>query len=386
MEGPFLRSGLPPFCLERWQSRRETRARINLSESGVEPPPWEYVAFQAGELGDVDLGYGWTRGSPELRRRISEVIYEGEVDPDDVVVTAGSAEANLAVVLGLVGPGDVVVVDMPNYMQVHGLLQMVGARIVEAWRSPHDGWRLPGDEIARLILDLEPRAVFITNPNNPTGNVDTSSLWDLASAASSTGTILVYDEVYRGLELGEPRAASILEAAHDYEARAISVAGLSKAYGLPGLRIGWAAASDSLLAERVWAAKDYSSISVSRLSEAIAVRMMEEDVLEDLLERGRGIVEANLEAFHRALAGTLEYVEPRGGAFIFARVPGVEDTYTLAEQLFREKGVLVNPGECFDMPGYLRIGLGKADQGLAEEGYREIRRFLEERLEGEKGG
>jgi len=383
VSGPFLRSGLPPFCLERWQSERETYAKINLSESGVEPPSWDYIEYAIDGLDAVDLGYGWTRGSPLLRERIAYGPYDGAAEPDEIIVTSGSAEANLAVVLSLIGPGDIVVIDMPNYMQVHGLATMVGARIVEAWRSPQDGWRIPVKEILSIMYDLEPRAVFITNPNNPTGNVDYDALWDLATAGGDLGTIIVFDEVYRGLELDHPTPPTILEAANDSMARAVSVSGLSKAYGLPGLRIGWAATNDPFLARKIWAAKDYTTISVSRLSEAVAAEVLREDVMADLLVRGREIVSANLESFRRILGGRLEWVEPMAGAFVFARVPGVEDTRGLAEQLYREKGVLVNPGECFDMPGYLRIGLGKADHELAAQGYRLIAEFLEEHGLGE---
>jgi len=101
-----------------------------LSESGVEPPPWRFLEVHGVRLHPVGLGYGWTRGSPGLRRAIAEHVYAGLVGADNVVVTVGGAEANLLAVTALVAPGDTVVVDRPNYMQVEGLLRGRGARVV----------------------------------------------------------------------------------------------------------------------------------------------------------------------------------------------------------------------------------------------------------------
>ncbi len=352
------------FCLERWQSERETTARYLLSESGVSPLRLGELEELVGGLGlgEVELGYGWTRGSPGLREGIAG-LYRGAVEPEGVVATAGSAEANLLAVLSLVKPGDTVVVDMPNYMQVWGLLRLRGARIVEAWRSPRDGWRLPVARLVQLIESMRPRAVFVTNPNNPTGSVaGEKELAEIAAAAERTGTVLVFDEVYRGLEHGGARAPSIVEVAAP--GRAVSVSGLSKAYGLPGLRLGWLAA-DRGTAERAWAVKDYTSIAVSRLSDHIASKLLNTPgAVEALLERARRIVSGNLAALREALArpenrGLLEPWWPMAGAFLLARLPWARRADTVAEELYRVEGVLAVPGECFLLEeASLRIGLG----------------------------
>ena len=357
-------AGLPRFCLERWQSLHETQARVLLSESGVEPLPLRMLEEDYGlslGLGDTVLGYGWTQGSPELREAIAG-LYEG-AGPGNVLATCGSAEANLLAVLALVQPGDTVVVDMPNYMQVWGLLRLRGARVLEAWRSPVEGWRLPVDKLVGLVEEHRPRAVFVTNPNNPTGSAAYErELEELAEAARRAGSVLVFDEVYRGLEHATGRRVpSIVEVA-GLDA-AVAVGGLSKVYGLPGLRVGWLVAGEETV-ERAWSVKDYTTIAVPMLGDRIASRVLgSPDVRAALEERARRIVRANLETLRRLLAepgyrGLLEPYWPAAGAYLLARVPWTRETMGLAERLFQRRSVLVNPGECFMLPGTLRIGLG----------------------------
>ncbi|MCC6033056.1 MAG: aminotransferase class I/II-fold pyridoxal phosphate-dependent enzyme [Desulfurococcaceae archaeon] len=353
-------SGLPVFCLERWQSLHETSARVLLSDSGVHPLSIAELSdygLSLDQLSRVELGYGWTKGSPKLRERISE-IYGGSVGPENVLVTNGSAEANLLTVLGLVRSSDLVLVDVPNYMQIPGLLKWLGARVIFLRRNPPD-WSFPIDDAISLMRQHKPKAMFVNDPNNPTGTYMTGrELEELSYEAEKTGTTLVFDEVYWGSELQEPRP-SVLEIASS--GQAVSVSGLSKVYGLPGLRVGWVAGSEKLIS-RLWSLKDYTTIAPSILSDHIASVMLERDNVKRLRERAKSIVRGNLEILEGAYseAGDLfEVVWPSAGAYFLARIPWSDDTLMIAHELFREYGVLVNPGECFEIPGYLRVGLGQ---------------------------
>ncbi len=368
--------GLPVFCLERWQSLNETRRGVVvLSESGVEPPSPEELEGLGVDFSSVlrvGLGYGWTKGLPLLRERIASTVYGGVVGSEEVVVTAGGgAEANLVALLASVAEGDTVIVDMPSYMQARGLLERLGARVVEVWRSPEDGWRLPVERIVELIGELRPRLVYLVNPNNPTGSVASrGELEAVAEEAARRGALLVVDEVYRGLELpGSPAAASVLEAAAAAGAEAVSVGSLSKAAGLPGLRIGWLAASSGRLADRLWAVKDYTSIAAAKPSEALAAEVLEPSVYGRLLERARGIAARNVGLLREALARVpgVEPYPPRAGAFLLASIPAPGTL--AAEALLEGHGLLVNPGECFRVPRSLRVGAGVADEAEAREAY-----------------
>ncbi|MCE4600865.1 MAG: pyridoxal phosphate-dependent aminotransferase [Desulfurococcales archaeon] len=378
---------LPPFCLERWQSERETSAEILLSESGVDPVTLEYLKSIGVDvdLYSVDLGYGWTRGSPGLRKRIAELY--SVINEDQVLVTTGSAEANLLAVATIVKPGDIVVVDMPNYMQVHGLLQARSAEIYEAWRSPQKEWSMPIEDLLELLRKRKPRAVFVTNPNNPTGRVEREALESLVEEAAKHNTVVIVDEVYKGLEHSTTPAPSILEYASKYNVPAVSVAGLSKVYGLPGLRIGWIASTDSGIIEKAWSIKDYTTISPPRLSEAVAEAVLSPYIRGKLVERAQRIVRRNLELLREELAGAEGLVEPwwpEAGAFMLLRIPWARDTLSLSQRIYTDYRLLVNPGECFELPGVIRIGLGTSDDEASRKAYSTLFKALRELKE--KGG
>ncbi len=370
--GGMVVSGLPFFCLERWQSLHETRVEVLLSESGVHPLSLrELEELGAAVDRGLELGYGWTAGSPRLRRAIAS-LYNAPIGEGNVLVTNGSAEANLVTTLSIVEPGDTVLVDMPSYMQVRGLLEFRGARVVEVWRRPGEGWRLPVEEYAKLIEAHRPKAVFVNNPNNPTGSrARRGELEKLSSAAAEHGAMLVFDEVYRGLEHDGARTPSIVEVAG--LDNAVAVGGLSKVYGLPGLRIGWIVASEKIV-ERAWAVKDYTSIAPSILSDHIAGQLLSNPSNVEALEaRARRIVAENLETLGEVISefpGLLEIVRPEAGAYTLARTPWTRDTMSLAQRLVEDYSILVVPGECFGLPGYLRIGLGSRPETFRRQAKR----------------
>lgn len=351
--------GLQSFCLERWQSLHETRVNVALSESGVQPLSVYELAEYGVDLRKVlslEVGYGWTKGSPGLREKISG-LYGGAVDAESVVVTNGSAEANLTSLLSVVRPGDTVLVDMPNYMQVPGLLKWVKARTIPLWRSPPD-WRFPIGDALDLMRKYRPKVLFVNDPNNPTGAVmSESELRELTQESESAGTLLVFDEVYWGSEIRVNRP-SILEVAG--VEHAISISGLSKVYGLPGLRVGWVAGNRRIV-DRVWSVKDYTSIATSILSDYIASAILESDNVKKLRERAKNIVRNNLETLKEVLASdkVIEPHRPEAGAYVLARIPWSDDTLTVSYRLFRDYSILINPGECFELPGYVRIGAGQ---------------------------
>ncbi|GBF09963.1 aspartate aminotransferase [Aeropyrum pernix] len=373
--------GLPVFCLERWQSTLENSAKYLLSESGVEPPAAEML-IQLGVDLDVRsavLGYGWTLGEPGLRESVASVYYRGLVDSEQVIITTGSAEANLLSVISLVAPGDRVIFDMPNYMQIHGLLRMRGARILEAWRKREHGWKLDPGLYAELLRREKPRAVFITNPNNPTGSVaGHKALSEIAAEAARAGSILVFDELYRGLEHSTEPAPTILEPALEHGAHSISVSGLSKVYGLPGLRIGWAAATSRRLRDRLWMVKDYTTISPPKPSENIARQILEKGVWTKLAERGRRIVLSNLEILEDLTTRfrTAKLWRPDAGAYALVETT-VGDTLSFAYKLYQTHSILVNPGECFKLPGTIRLGLGHENRESFKKSVALTLNFLE---------
>src|SRR5437667_157217 len=235
---PPLRSG--PLELERWQSTWENRVRYTLSESCVHPLSIQELLGLAGAsaapLLDVRLGYSQSNGTDLLRGRIA-ALYEG-VAPEQILVTTGSAEANFVVCWRLVEPGDRVTVMLPNYLQTWGLAQNFGAQVRGFALRAEAQWE-PALEEVRSAIAPGTKLVVVTNPHNPTGHVLSQEMRQaIVSRAAEVGAWLLADEVYQGAERDGATTPSFWGS---YE-RVIVVNGLSKAYGLPGLRIGWVVA------------------------------------------------------------------------------------------------------------------------------------------------
>ncbi|HSH46000.1 MAG TPA: aminotransferase class I/II-fold pyridoxal phosphate-dependent enzyme [Longimicrobiales bacterium] len=364
-----------PFVMERWQSHWENRVRYNLSESGVEPLTLGELLELAGEREtalDTPLSYGQSNGTEPLRQRIA-ALYPG-AGVDDVVVTNGSAEANFAVTWRLVEPGDAVAALLPTYMQVPGLVEGLGGSLREIPLREETGWQPDPDDITRTIT-YGTRLVVVTNPQNPTGaTLGEEAIDAILSAARAVGAWVLADEVYAGAEVDGEETPSLYGR---YE-RVIATGSLSKAYGLPGLRIGWAVLPSSAreLAEDIWARKDYTTISPGLLTDRLAAMALREDVRPRILERTRGIIRQNLEIVRAwARENGLVVTPHRAGAVCLVRYDAPLASDELAERLRVEQDTLAVPGAHFGLGKYLRIGFGIEATPL-REGLERVSRLL----------
>jgi aspartate/methionine/tyrosine aminotransferase len=283
--------------------------------------------------------------------------------PAHVQVTNGGSEANLVTLIALVQPGDEIVVMMPNYMQVPGLARGLGAA-VRTWPLIEDHsaaagaarWRPDVAGLEALVNDRT-RAILICNPNNPTAARCTARELDaICAAAARVGAWVVSDEIYRGAELDGAETASIWGR---YD-RAIVTSGLSKAYALPGLRIGWVVAPPPLV-EELWGIHDYTTIAPGAVNDCLARVALAPARRELLLARTRGILRTNYPVLRRWIerrGSFLSHIAPEAGAIAFVRYSYPLNSTALAERIRDEQSVLVVPGDHFEMDGYLRIGFG----------------------------
>jgi aspartate/methionine/tyrosine aminotransferase len=362
---------LETFALERLQSTWENRVAWNLSESGVHPLRLEELADSEDDRLAVmaqELGYTQTNGTVELRTAIAAMY--GGATADHVEVTNGGSEANCVVLWRLIEPGDEAVVMVPNYMQVRGLARALGAT-VRHWRLVDDHgsgggaprWRPDLDALASLVTPRT-KVILICNPNNPTGARLTDPELDaICHAASRVGAWVVSDEIYRGAELD---GVDTPTAWGRYE-RVIVTSGLSKAYGLPGLRIGWVVAPPSLV-EELWGIHDYTTIAPGALSDRLARVALRPSRQERLLARTRGMLRTNYPIVRRWIerrSPHLSHIAPEAGAIVFVRYAHPINSTTLIERLRDEQSVLLVPGDHFEMDGYLRIGFGSDPGYLA---------------------
>jgi aspartate/methionine/tyrosine aminotransferase len=306
-------------------------------------------------LDDLLLGYGDHLGDPVLRDAVAAAA-DG-VRANDVLVTPGAAAALFATATSVLEPGDHAVVVRTNYATNLETPRAIGADLDVVDLSFDDGWRLDVERVAKLVRSGETRLISVTCPHNPTGTLlDLAALHALVELAESSGAVLLVDETYRDLTHGTP-----LPMAATLSSRAISVSSMSKAYGLPGLRVGWAVCRDARLAETLLAAKEQIVICGATIDEAIAGRVLvdRDRILPTILQE----VRARLDIVRTWLAGqdTFEWIEPAGGVVGLVRFrPDVDvDTARFYEVLLAGYGTYVGPGHWFEVDDrHFRLGFG----------------------------
>ncbi len=355
-----------PFEMERWQSTWENRVRYNLSESGVHPMTvaelLEIAGLEPAVVLDQRLVYSQSNGTDELREAIA-ALYPGAT-PAQVLVTNGGSEANYTTTWSLLEPDDVIVMQRPNYMQAWGVAEAFGREVRGFHLVEERGWRPDLDELNDRA-DGAVKLIIVTNPNNPTGAILADDEIDrIVAAADRVGAWILADEIYAGAELDGVRSPTFWGR---YD-RVVITSGLSKAYGLPGLRLGWAVGPADFI-ERLWSYKDYTSIAPGTLSDLLARAALRPQTRHRIEERTRDILRRNL----RLLADWLSersdifrFHEPRAGAICYTRYELDINSSALARRLKDEGNVLVVPGDHFHMDGYLRIGYGAPTHELGE--------------------
>ena len=349
---------IAPFALERWFAEVEADADVMLAESGVRP-----LSVDRFDTEPDDLGYVIpTAGDPEFRAELGAVHGRSA---DGTLFTCGTQEANLLTLLTLAETHAVVVT--PTYGSLTGLPEA----LCEVTRVPLDrpGWTLDPDAVADALRPDTDVAV-VANPNNPTGRYhDESTMRAIYERCADNGTHLLCDEVYRLL------ADDPFEPVSSFGRYGISTGGVSKAFGLAGLRFGWLCGPRAVVAAAEhW--KDYTTISPPRIGHHVARQAF--DRRESILAENREHVAENravLEAFLEEYG--LRWSDPDCGVNAFLEVPGgFAGGESLCRSLVESESVVLAPGEAFDRPEWARIGFGLPRAEL-EEGLSRFGAFLE---------
>ncbi|MFJ4189453.1 capreomycidine synthase [Kitasatospora sp. NPDC089509] len=347
--------------LEDFLRDRYHEADIDISSSGVEPYTVAdlrgLLGFDMEELAAVSLRDSQSAGGDELRALIAARYGLG--DPGRVLVGNGSTEAQLLFLAALLEPGDEVVIVEPAY---HSLLAPVRARgcRVRRWRlRPQNGFRPNLEELRRLVTSST-RAVIVNFPHNPTGATLTSAeLTDLVSIVEQHGCYLLWDGAFEDLVFDAPA----LPAPTHYE-RALCFGTMSKAFGLPGLRVGWGIAAPEIVHAAV-GVRDYTTLALSPMVEWVAQRAL--NGAEHLIGPRMATAAANRRLVREWLSVRPDAVSATAGAgvVVFPHLTRVPDTMALCERLMREYRVLLVPGEAFGVPGRVRLGFGGTTADLA---------------------
>ncbi|OJV06152.1 MAG: aminotransferase [Shinella sp. 65-6] len=365
---------LPDFLLETHFSRWEFEARHHMTASDAETMTMSDLLALAGpedrEAWDrVSLGYTQTWGAPSLRETIASTY--DTLSGADILTFAGAEEGLYCAMLALLGPGDHAIVTVPNYQSMETLPVTITGNVTGVALRPENRWQLDLKEV-RAALRPETKLIAVNFPNNPTGAIADQDIFrGLVELCAERGTHLFSDEVYRGLETD---AGKRLPQAADLFDGGLSLNVMSKAYGLPGLRIGWIASRDHALLARMEKMKHYLSICNARPSEVlagIAIRAR-----ETIFARNRALCAQNiarLDAFFAEHPGLYEWTAPDGGCVAFPRYLGEDGVEEHCRRLVEEKGVLLLPSSLYvsdllPVPmDRFRVGVGRRniDAGLA---------------------
>ncbi len=366
-----------PFDMERMMSKWENIVEYNLSESGVHPVTVRELLddpTMVEELLATELNYPQTNGTVELREHIA-ALYPGAM-PDNVLVTVGCAEANFITLQTLLAAGDEMVVMLPNYMQIWGLGHNLGFRVRAFHLQEEQGWAPDLGELDEVVTEST-KLVSVCNPNNPTGYILTQEEMDaIVAAAERVGAWLLADEVYRGAERLTDTETPSFWGRYD---RVLAMNSLSKAYGLPGLRIGWVVGPADIV-DDIWARHEYTTISATMLADKLAALALSPQVRPRLIQRARAYIRRGfpiLDGWLESHEETFTLVPPQAAAIVFVRYHLDVNSTELVERLMHEKSVLIVPGDHFGLdhhlrisfglpPDYLRAGLDRIHQLIAE--------------------
>jgi aspartate/methionine/tyrosine aminotransferase len=357
---------IKPFHTERFFAVHEFTAPYLLCASDCESLTVDELLQLAGasweSLGRLRLGYTESQGAPVLRECIAGLYTAVRADQ---VIGLGAPEEGIFVTMhALLEPGDEVIVLTPCYDSLGNVAEHLGCRVVhwllEEADEPPDGpggWRLDLNELERLVTPST-KLVVVNFPHNPTGYLPSHDEWRaIVQIVARSGAWLFSDEMYRGLEYD---TAARLPSGCDLYERAITLAGLSKTYGLPGLRTGWLALQDTYLRDRILGWKDYTTICSSAPSEVLAQIALQ--VRDELAERNRRIVLNNLalaEPFFARWQSVFRWNRPQAGSVAFVGLRG-RSAREFSDRLAAEQGVLLLPSTGLGFgDGHVRFGLGR---------------------------
>ncbi len=356
---------ITPFGVEMWMNEWETKCELNLAETCVESLTIDQLLQLSGknsadlsEMLPMKMTYGAIEGSDRLRDAIASLYRDQSWE--NVIVTHGTIGANMLVHKALVSAGDHVVAVTPTYQQHYSIPESIGAEVQQLHlREEHQF--LPDLDALRGMVRDKTRLIALTNPNNPTGAlIDRSMLEEIADIARSVDAYILCDEVYRGTDQhGDGMTDSIADI---YE-KGVSTAGMSKAYSLAGLRLGWAAAPVDVI-EQIIIHRDYDTISVGVIDDHFAALALENR--DKLLARSQKITRGNLSILSDWVEAEplITWVKPRSGTTALLKYDLPIPSRDLCIDLLGQTGVMFTPGSALGVEGYVRIGYANGPEIL----------------------
>ncbi|HEY5835776.1 capreomycidine synthase [Streptomyces sp.] len=345
-----------PAPLEDWLRDYYFEAKADISSSGAEPyglgEALDLLAVDPREFAGISLRDSRSAGADVLRDLVAERA--GITDSGRVLVGNGSTEAQLLVMAATLAAGDEVVVVDPAYHTLVATVRAIGCRVTSWPLRPENRFRPDLAELRRLVTPRV-KMIIVNFPHNPCGVTLThAEQRELVEIADRNGCYLFWDGAFEDLAYDAPPLPAVSTM---YE-RGLSFGTMSKSFGLPGLRVGWGIVPPEVV-RRAVQVRDYTTLALSPVVEFIAERALR--MPERLLAPRLGMARENRETVREWLAahdGLVSADLPQAGVLLFPALTGMADTRPFCHRLMREHGVLVVPGECFGVPGHVRVGFG----------------------------
>ncbi len=352
---------LPPFALERYFSQFEFKTKYTLSSSDCESLSVQELLMLADHdtsalWKDLKLGYTESPGHPILREAVS-ALYTS-VEPDCVLIAAPEELIFLAM-HALLEQGDEIIVTTPAYQSLHEIARSLGCRVHQWELAPtNNGWDLDLQYFLDHVNNCT-KLVIVNFPHNPTGHHITVEVQrEIIEIARKYGVQVFSDEMYRGAEYTPEEQ---LPAVVDIYENGISLWGLSKSFGLPGLRIGWLASKNKSFLSHCQGIKDYLTICNSAPGEILGIVALRSK--DRILQRTRDIISENLHSADDFFAGHTDafaWLRPKAGSVAFPELKMRMRVGDFCRRLIEENDLLVTPGSLFQHSGnHFRIGIGR---------------------------
>lgn len=367
-----------PFEHEVMASQNEKAVDYNLSESGVHPLLLRELLTDNPEyietLLATEIDYAHANGNPELRANIA-ALYPG-CSSSHVLVTVGAIEANYNSIYTLLQPGDEIALMLPNYMQIWGISKNYDLKMNLFHLCEDKNWQLNLDELEQAVTP-KTKLIAVCNPNNPTGYILTREEMNaIVNAAERVGAWILADEVYTGAERIHNEETPSFYGRYD---KVIAVGSLSKAYGLPGLRVGWAVGPTDTI-EKILRRHEYITLSTSIFSNKLAALALSAQVRTRIIQRTRNYIRKGFPLLQQWIdqqKDTFRLVPPQAAAIAFVRYQLDINSTELARKLIQEKSVLIVPGDHFGMDKFIRMSYG-LPQNYLTEGLKRIQQLVSE--------
>ena len=366
---------IAPFGVEAWLNKWEKSAKYDISQSTIASLTMHEVLNLDGNNGQEfyamldqqKMNYGWIEGSPEFKQEVAK-LYQ-HVEPENVLQTNGATGANILALYSLIQPGDHVIAEYPSYQQLYDIPKSLGAE-VDFWHIHEEAnWYPDINELKKLIRP-DTKMICLNNANNPTGTIlDKKFLEQVVEIAKSVGAYVLVDEVY--LPLDDPTKFTSIIDLYD---KGIATNSLSKTYSVPGIRIGWTA-TNSELADLFRKFRDYTMICGGVFNDLLATYVLRHR--DQVLARNRKLVFGNLKIYQEWIEheDRASVVMPQAVSTSFPKLDVPVDIHTFCENLLKDEGVLLVPGDAFDTPKHVRLGYC-APKATLKEGLKRLSSYL----------